>query len=255
MITRRIVLAGVLLVLAVALVAMGSAASFDRLAKAGKPPVAGGVTVDQITARLQQRGFEVATGDFQLWGIEDCLPSFELMGTCYFNNPTAPYVVALVPHWPDEFVDPATQGAFGPTAPGYGTSFRLDPNEAIVVFGALPPQAAYFGIQSYLFTRKGEYSTDNDTYRFLKKIGADGVFFHTVPGNGERIRTFDSLSDSNNNVVIERQSGGSFGQFRYFIITPDRFMDKQVRQVLHKLSVADKDVFTEAIPSNMTTRP
>ena len=52
-------------------------------------------------------------------------------------------------------------------------------------------------------------------------------------------------------MVIERQSGGSFNQFRYFIITPDRYMDKQVRQVLHKLSVADKDIFTEGIPSNM----
>ena len=52
-------------------------------------------------------------------------------------------------------------------------------------------------------------------------------------------------------MVIERQSGGSFNQFRYFIITPDQYMDKQVRQVLHKLSVEDKDIFTERIPSNM----
>jgi hypothetical protein len=53
-------------------------------------------------------------------------------------------------------------------------------------------------------------------------------------------------------VVIERQSDWSFGEFRYFIITPDRFMDKQIRQVLHKLSVEAKDIFTERIPANMT---
>ncbi len=212
-----------------------------------------GVGVDQFTADLKKSGLEVARGYFQLWRIEDCPQSFKVMGTCYFNNPAAPYVMAVVPYWPNEYVDPATQGAFGATKPGYGTTFRLDPNEAIVIFGVLPPKAAYFGLQSYLFTRKGTYQTDNDTYRLIAKIGAQSVFFHKVPLRPaqDRIASFDSLSNSNNNVVIERQSGGSFGQFRYFIITPDRYMDQQVRQVLHNLSIADKDIFTEAIPSNM----
>ena len=227
------------------------AALADSLPPGKKAPPEQGINVDQFMADLKKRGFEVAQGYFQLWGIEDCPQSFAVMGTCYFNNPTAPYVLAVVPYWPDEYIDPATQGAFGATDPGYGTSFRFDPNEAIVIFGFLPPKAAYFGIQSYLFTRKGDYQTNNDTYRFIHDIGATDVFFHRVPGNQERIGSFDSLSNSNNNVVIERQSGGSFNQFRYFIITPDRYMDRQVRQVLHKLSVEDKDVFTEAIPSNM----
>ena len=218
-----------------------------------KAPEKVGVSADQFTAELKKGGFEVAHGYFQLWRIEDCPKSFEVMGTCYFNNPTAPYVMAVVPYWPNEFVDPATQGAFGATAPGYGTTFRFDPNEAIVIFGVLPPKAAYLGLQSYLFTRKGEYQEDNDTYRLINKIGAKDVFFHKVPGHPalDRIGSFDSLSDSNNNVVIERRSGGSFNQFRYFIITPDQYMDKQVRQILHDLSVADRDIFTEGIPSNM----
>jgi hypothetical protein len=214
-----------------------------------------GISVDQFVADLKKRGFEVAQGYFQLWRIEDCPQSFAVMGTCYFNNPAAPYVMSVVPYWPDEYIDPATQGAFGTTDTGYGTTFRFDPNEAIVIFGFLPPKAAYFGIQSYLFTRKGDYQTDSDAYGdthgFITTIGAADIFFHRVPGNQERIASFGSLSNSNNNVVIERQSGGSFNQFRYFIITPDRYMDKQVRKVLHKLSVADKDIFTERIPSNM----
>ncbi len=210
-----------------------------------------GISVDQFTAGLKKSGFEVAQGYFQLWRIEDCPQSFKVMGTCYFNNPTAPYVMSVVPYWRNEFVDPATQGAFGPTKPGYGTTFRFDPHEAIVIFGVLPPQAAYFGIQTYLFTRKGRYQTDNNTYRLIAKIGAKDVFFHTVPGNPERIASFDSLSNSNNNVTIDRQSGGSFNRLRYFIITPNRYMDQQVRRVLRNLSVGDKDIFTEGIPSNM----
>lgn len=212
-----------------------------------------GIGVDQFTAELKKDGFEIAQGYFQLWKIEDCPKSFEVMGTCYFNNPTAPYVMPVVPYWPNEYIDPATKNAFGETKEGYSTSFRFDPNEAIVIFGYLPPKAVYFGLQSYLFTRKDTYKTDNDTYHLINQIGAKDVFFHKVPGRPtqDRILTFDSLSDSNNNVVIERQSGGSFGQFRYFIITPDRSMDQQVRQVLRNLSVADQDIFTEGIPANM----
>jgi hypothetical protein len=240
-----------LFMLALVLLSGAPVASADKIAPEGKASVRADNVGGRLKAELKQQGFEVNEGYFTLWGIEQCPETFALMGTCFFNNPTAPYVVPVVPYWPDEFVDPATSGAFGKTRPGYGATHRFDPNEAIIIFGTLPPEAAYFGLQSYLFTRKGEYLTDNDTYRYLDAIGGKDVFFHTVPGNPGRIVTFDSLSDSNNNVVIERQSGGSWNQFRYFIITPDQHMDRQVRQVLAKLSVADKDIFNEGIPSNM----
>ncbi len=216
-----------------------------------KGPAEVGLTVSQFEAELKERGFQVAEGYFQLWTIQDCPQSFDVMGTCYFNNPAAPYVMAAVPYWPDEYIDPATQGAFGATDPGYGTTFRFDPNEAIVIFGYLPPKAAYFGMQSYLFSREGHYQTDNDTFRFINSLRAAPVFFHQVLHNQDRVASFDSLSNSNNNVVIERQSGGSFNQFRYFIITPDWFMNWEVRQVLHELGVEGKDVFTERIPANV----
>lgn len=209
-------------------------------------------TARRVTAELEKRGFEVGDGYFQLWGIEHCRQSYDVMGSCYFNNPAAPYLLPALPYWPEEFVDPATAGAFGATKKGYGTTFRLDPNEAIVIFGFLPPEASYFGVQSYLFSRKGAWETDNETYEFLTLLGAKDIFFHKIPQNKDRIASLDSLSDSNNNVVIERQSGGSWGEFRYFVITPDRYMDKQVRQALHRLGVEKADIFSEAIPANMT---
>jgi len=218
-------------------------------AAAPTAPVAAGV--DATIAALEKRGFEVAEGGFTMWGVEDCPSSYALMGTCYFNNPTAPYNLAVVPHWPEEYVDPATADALGASPEGSGSVFRLDPNEAILVFGHLPPEASYFGIQSYVFSREGHFRTDNPAYTFLDALGATGIFFHQIPGNTDRVATFDSISDSTNNVVIERQSGSSWNQLRYFVISPDRYLDKQVRQVLHRLSVADKDVFSEAIPSNL----
>ena len=123
-----------------------STASADSLPPGKKTPPEQGISLDRFMADLKKRGFEVALGGLQLWAVEDCPQSFAVMGTCYFNNPAAPYVLAVVPYWPDEYVDPATQGAFGATDPGFGTSFRLDPNEAIVIFGFLrrrQPTLAY----------------------------------------------------------------------------------------------------------------
>lgn len=208
-------------------------------------------TAAQITDSLTERDLEVREGYFQMWGVDECLSTFDLMGTCYFNNPAAPYIVPVAPYWPDEFVDPATQGAFGETEEGYNTSYRLDRNEAILIFGYLPPEAHYFGLQSYTFTHKGKYETDNEAYAFLSLLGAQDAFFHSVPLNPKRIGYFNSLSNSTNNVVIEDQSGASWEQFRYFIITPDGHMDHELRNALIELGVDEEAIFTEGIPENV----
>ena len=44
---------------------------------------------------------------------------------------------------PDEFVDAATVNAFGRTRRGYSATYRLDPREAIIVLGELPPPGRY----------------------------------------------------------------------------------------------------------------
>jgi hypothetical protein len=60
-----------------------------------------------------------------------------------------------------------------------------------------------------------------------------------------------SLSNIINNVVIEQQSGASFDHTRYFIVTPDEYMDTAIRKALAGISVKDEDIFTEQIPSDM----
>ena len=123
---------------------------------------------------------------------------------------------------------------------------RLDPREAIVVLAQMPPPAAYFGLQTYLFSRQGTYSKDNPTYQWLAANMSLALpsFFHTVPLNPARILTADSLSNAINNVVIEGQSGPAFGQLRYFIVTPDQHMDGVVRAALVKIGIAQKKTFS-----------
>jgi hypothetical protein len=93
---------------------------------------------------------------------------------------------------------------------------------------------------------------DSKTYLFMKdKPPFMGMFFLQVPQNPERVVNLASLSNSINHVVIEEQSGAAFDQQRYFIITPDQFMDKTVRNTLKRISVHEDDIFSEPIPANM----
>lgn len=214
-------------------------------------------TVEGVAQRLidqlEKQGYEVARGYFKLYTKEDCGASYDVMGTCFGNNPAAPYVMPVVPSWPDEWVDPATVGAFGSTEEGYSVSFRFAPREAIVILGLLPPPAKYFGMQTYLATRQGDFKKDSPQYKYLETLGPDALnmLFAYVPDNPNRFEIFGTLSNSINNVVIERQSGAAFDQVRYFIITPDRLMDNAVREAFSSIAVAGKDIFTEPIPSNM----
>lgn len=203
---------------------------------------------------LKKQGFEVTSGYAKLYTIEDCTYTFEKMGLCYGNNPAAPYVTFAVKPWPGEYVD-TTSNLWGPSRNGYIDIYRLDPREAIVILGLLPPPAAFFSEQTWLFTRKGDFHTESETYQNVDTYmhGFLDVFFAEVPGSEERIQSCSMLSMPNNNVVIERKSGGSFGQIRYFIITPDGAMENAVRQAFAGIGVQDKNVFTEPIPSDMKT--
>lgn len=210
-------------------------------------------TAQRVMRDLSTQGYEVTQGYPMLWTEQDCdrytSPILHFCG----NDPDSPYVTVTVKSWPDEFVDPAMVNAFGKTRPGFSATYRLDPREAIIVLAQLPPPGKYTGLQSWVFTK--EWLTENypwnpDAYALVRE--AAGVLadylFGTVPQNPSRVLSFSSLSNNINNVVIERQSGAAFGQVRYFIITPDRAMDRAVRASLAVAGISSADVFTEPIP-------
>lgn len=204
-----------------------------------------------LVRSLARQGFEVMRGSLQLYTEADCPASFEEMETCYGNNPAAPYVVVSVPAWPKEAVDPATDTAFGShiRAP-----YHLDSREAIVVLGTLPPDAAYFGLQSYLVTRQGPFDKKGELYNYLISQNDPAFFekfFTRVPQDPTRMILFASVGNSINNVVIEQQSEAAFNEERAFVITPDQFMNAAVREALNEVSVVDQDTFTEPIPAGL----
>jgi len=210
-------------------------------------------TAQSVMRDLTARGYEVTQGYPMLWTEQDCdrytSPILHFCG----NDPDSPYVIVTVKSWPDEFVDPAMVNAFGRTQRGYSATYRLDPREAIIVLAELPPPGKYMGLQSWVFTKEwltADNPWNQDAYGQVKALAgvlAD-YLFGTVPKNPSRVLSFSSLSNNINNVVIERQSGAAFGHTRYFVITPDRAMDRAVRSSLALAGVSSEDVFTEPIP-------
>ncbi|HTU00600.1 MAG TPA: hypothetical protein VMG58_02245, partial [Candidatus Sulfotelmatobacter sp.] len=213
----------------------------------------------RLTDDLTAQGFEVTRGYFKLFSDEDCVLSYQTMKSCYANNPAAPYILFAVPPWPEEFLDPATKLALGAWVEGYNGVFRLDPREAIVILGLMPPPAAYFGLQTYLFSREGTIDPNNPTYKNIAQAypALVSTFFAVVPQNTSRIQLLASLSNSNNDIVVQQQSGAAFDQERFFVITPDQGMESAVRASFTRIGMDQANVFTEQIPAvgdNSTVR-
>ncbi|MBF0558406.1 MAG: hypothetical protein HQL08_06460 [Nitrospirae bacterium] len=242
-----------LFVLASLFAGCGSAAKSSGVMSENNVPSSVESTAQRLTLDLQNQGFEVSRGYFKLWTVDQCAYTFGIMGMCYANNPAAPYVTFAVLPWSGEYVDAATSSLWGPSQEGYNDIFRFDRREAIVILGELPPQASYFSEQTYIFSRQGTYQTSSNTYAAIAKYmpALLRFFFAYMPDDTTRFQSFSTLSNPINNVVIERQSGAAFGEIRYFIITPDQFMNDAIRKALAGISINDEDIFTEPIPSDM----
>lgn len=223
--------------------------------------------IDDLTAD----GLEVSQGYPRLWTMEDCADGYPVTFNCYGNNPASPYVLPAVKPWPEEHVDPATADAFGRVRPGYSTTHRLDPREAVVIYGTMPPPGRYLGLQSYVFTHEWVVGAGDPErpygYPWVTDAEAGGrdafvdspmvgYLFATLPRNPDRVQSFSSVGNSINNVVMDGDaSGASFGELRYFVITPDQVMEEKVRAALGRLGVPDEAVFAEPIPSSFAGAP
>jgi hypothetical protein len=193
--------------------------------------------------------YQVATGYPKLYTKADCSYTYPDLLNCLGNNPAAPYIVPIAPTFPDEYSDPALKDVFGPTHPGTSGTYRLDPREAIVLFGTMPPPGRYMSLVTYVATRQASFDTSSPEYQAIaaQQPSLVNALFLKLPNEPTRIESFSSVGDPINNVNIAGQSGGSFGTFRYFIITPDEAMDHAVRSALGQMGVPAADIFTEPV--------
>ncbi len=223
--------------------------------------------VQRFVRELRSSGLEVSVGYPRLYTQADCADSYAVFGNCFGNNPASPYLMPIVKPWPEEYVDPAMKDGFGKTRPGYSATYRLDPREAIIVFGRMPPPAKYMGLQTWMFGTKwarriapwdeiacvfyASQANEMTQYFFTTfPPFSNSTHCFTRPDAEGRLISFSSINNNINNVVMRKQSGDPWGEIRYFVITPDRRTDGAVRAALRGLGVDEGEIFTEEIPES-----
>ena len=225
-------------------------AATDPLSNANRLPPSLEQKVGRLRADLESRGYAVARGYWTLWGVEDCKYPIQVLGYCYGNNPTAPYVVAMVPQWKDEFVDQRFHHVLTEPQRNMIANYRLDAQEALVVLAELPPPARYFGIGTNVYSRVGVLNTADPIFPV---VAADpllqGILFGASPDPARRM-LIASIGNSTNNVVMERKSGSAsvWGEQRFFVITPDADVADAMTDALVRAGVPSaNDIFVEPV--------
>jgi len=238
------------------LVAFSSNASAktDPLSKANRLPPSLEKKVQDFKQALEEKGYEIARGYCDLYTVKDCSYPVQSVGYCYGNNPTAPYVMAFVPAWKDEFVDQSLHHALTQARKGMHPNYRLGEREALVVLAELPPPARYLGYLTYVFTREAELNPYDPVYEMLSQYpelsDLQQIVFGAAP-NPERMMMVASMGDTINNVVIDDQSGKIWGQQRFFVTTPDEDMANAMIEALNDVGVNDNDVFVEKVSPDL----
>jgi hypothetical protein len=204
--------------------------------------------VQRLRTDLEARGYEVERGYFTVWGAEDCKYPLQTVGFCYGNNPTAPYVFAVVPQWKDEFVDQSFQHVILEAQRNMSATFRLAAQEALVVLAELPPPARYFSIATNVFSRQTALNPADPVYVSTESQPLlRNILFATSP-NPDRLMLLASIGNSTNNVVMERKSGSPWRQQRHFVITPDAGVAEAMTAALLRAGVPSADhVFTDSV--------
>lgn len=223
-----------------------------RGAARAAPADSAAISTETLVRELTERGFQVNDGQPLVYRDACAEYSYPALQSCFGNNPVAPYMIPTVKAWPEEFVGPTPVNAFGPVKAGYLPVWRVDPRDAIVIHGRMPPPGKYMSVATYVWTQHGKWNEKD----FLLWAATPNhppmrYVFSTVPANDPkagRVWSFSSLGDPVNNAVMERTSGSPFGKQRWFIITPSASTDRAVRNVLRARGVPDGDIFTERIP-------
>lgn len=233
--------------------AAAAAAATDPLSNINRLPAGLEQKVELFRTNVAAKGFAVARGYWTLWGVDDCKYPIQTVGYCYGNNPTAPYVLAVVPTWRDEYVEQKFHHLLNQPRRDMSSIYRLDPREALVIVAQLPPAARYFGIGTNVFTREIAFNPNDRIYQTLSTdpVYKDplllGILFGSSPDPSRRMMVA-SIGNSTNNAVIADQTGESpWNRPAYFVITSDSGLAKEMSDALVAAGADSNDIFTEPV--------
>ncbi|MCX7746389.1 MAG: hypothetical protein N2645_05820, partial [Clostridia bacterium] len=196
---------------------------------------------------LENRGFIVQEGKISYVDILK-LCSEGKVDSCLANNAGAPYAFCFLPPAPNQNPSEGQEPPVGYTpgdpnnypanidylAPGF--TYKLRPDEAIVLIGRTPPPALYYCFRSYVGFIENKLEKDYSEYI---TAGNDYTgFYHMI---------FASLGDQLNNYNIWTDNtpkgvpGKPFNSSTIIISTADRNINKQIRTAL-SIAGYDQDI-------------
>lgn len=214
-------------------------------------------TSKAFISTLEESGFIVQEGKLNYVDILK-LASEGRVPSCFGNNANAPYAVLTLPPAPNQDPSEGQEPSIGynPNNPNNypaninvilpGVTFKLRPDEAIVLIGKTPPPVYYFSFRSYLGLVENKPEKD---YSNAIKTGNDNIgFYHMI---------FASLGDSLSNWGIwtdrtpQGTDGNPFNSSTIIISSADKFVNQQVRDALGVAGYSSEIMNNDNIPMDL----
>jgi hypothetical protein len=194
---------------------------------------------------LSSHNYTVVQGNVFLMVNSECPTFVAIFDSCFGQNPAAPYIIPQPPI-EHSYVDPyyavplETPGPEGLT----DIIYRLGNNDALVTIISYPPKAAYFGYQSYVFTREiSDYA------------GITPPRPPTVSPDPSRYEIFGSIGNAVNNVIVQNQYGSApwGGTVVMYITTPNQNLANALMANARRHGINPNSIFVEPVGSNVIT--
>jgi hypothetical protein len=192
---------------------------------------------------LTSSGYSITQGGVMQVSNNDCAQFISAFGTCFGNNAAAPYLIPQVPS-DGTYMDSYSSSfnVVSLTGANSNINYRLSDNDALVVVVNLPPQAAYMGYQSYMFSRATSwYAANNITPQT------------TLSSDASRASIFGSLGNAINNTIVANQSGSSWSGTAVYITTSNQQLKDSLIASANQRNLNTNRMFYEQVPSNIIT--
>jgi hypothetical protein len=210
--------------------------------------------IDKFISILEERGFTVQEGRLSVFNVLE-LCSAGYLNYCFGNNAGFPYAIYRLP--PSLGQDPSPRQdppvGYDPDSPDNfpanldtipaGMTYKLRPDEAIVLIGTTPPQARYFSFRSYLGFVENKPGKD---YTGVPTFGDDKIgWYH---------RIYCSLGDPLNHLNMWTSNtpggaaGNAFSSATVLITTADESINQMMRNALTTAGYSPDIINDDNIP-------
>jgi hypothetical protein len=190
-------------------------------------------------------GYKVVQGNAYLMVNTACPLFVSIFDSCFGQNPAAPYIIPQPPI-EDSYVDPYYATPLNTPGPDGETNiiYRLSNQDALVSIVSYPPKAAFFGYQSYVFTRETSYYVDITPPRA-----------RTVSPDPSRYEIFGSIGNDTNNVIVENKYGVSpwNNAIVMYITTSNSKLANALIANAKSHGINPNSIFIEPVGSNVIT--